>query len=148
MAGNTQPIYTRAGNVSKDAVSTSSAAFGGTILTATGDYTGASANHQLIWTADATNGGFIQRIRFNAIGTNVTTVIRIYINNGGTQTTAANNVLYGQISMPATTSSNTAATTEVDYPMNIALDPGFRIYAGTATTIASGWIGVGIGGKY
>lgn len=148
MAGNTQPIYTRMGSVSRDGVSTSSAVFGGTILTATGDYTGASANHQLVWTADATNGGFIQRIRFNAIGTNVTTVIRIYINNGGTQTTAANNVLYGQISMPATTASNTAATTEVDYPMNIAIDPGFRIYCGTATTIASGWIGVGVGGKY
>lgn len=148
MPANTEPIYTRQGSVSKDAVSTSSAAFGGTILTATGDYTGASANHQLVWTADATNGGYIQRIRFNAIGTNVTTVIRIYINNGGANTTAANNVLYGQISMPATTASNTAATTEVDYPMNLALDLGFRIYCGVGTTVASGWIPVGIGGKY
>ena len=148
MPANTEPIFSRQGSVSKDAVSSSSATFGGTILTATGDYTGASANHQLVWTADATNGGFIQRLRFNAIGTNVTTVARIYINNGGANTTAANNGLYGQGSLPATTASNTAATTEVDYPMGFALDLGFRIYVGVATTVASGWIAVGIGGKY
>lgn len=148
MPGNIQPIYTRVGSVARDGLLTSSATFSGTILTATGDYTGASANHQLVWTADSVNGGFIQRIRFNALGTNITTVIRIYINNGGTQTTAANNELYGQVSMPATTASNTAATTEVDYPMGFALPPGFRIYAGTATTIASGWVAVGIGGAY
>lgn len=148
MPGNSEPIYSKQGSVSADAVSTSSATFGTVITTATGDYTGASANHKLVWTADATNGGYIQRIRFNAIGTNVTTVMRIYINNGGANTTAANNVLYGQISLPATTASNTAATTEVDYPMNLALDPGFRIYCGVATTVAAGWVGQGIGGKY
>lgn len=144
MAASTDPIYSRLGSVAKDDGTT----FCGTILTATGDYTGASANHQLVWTADATNGGYIQRIRFNAIGTNIATVMRIYINNGSANTTAANNVLYGQQSMPATTASNTAATVEIDYPMALALPPGFRIYAGVATTVASGWIGVGIGGKY
>lgn len=148
MAANIQPIYTRQGSVSKDAVSTSSAAFGGTLTTATGDYTGASANHQLVWTADATNGGFIQRLRFQAIGTNVVTVARIYINNGGTLTTAANNVFYGQVTLPATTANNAATTTEVDYPMNFAIDPGFRILVGLGTTVAAGWICVGIGGKY
>lgn len=148
MPANSEPIYSKQGSVSKDAVSSSSATFCGTILTATGDYTGASANHQLVWTADATNGGYIQRIRFTAIGTNVATVARIYINNGGTQTTAANNVIYGQQSLPATTASNTAATVEIDYPMGLALDPGFRIYVGVATTVASGWICVGVGGKY
>lgn len=148
MPANTEPIFSKQGSVSRDSVSTSSATFGGTILTATGDYTGASANHQLVWTADATNGGFIQRLRFNAIGTNVVTVARIYINNGGTQTTAANNVLYGQVTLPATTANNAAATTEVDYPMGFAIDPGFRIYVGVATTVAAGWICVGIGGKY
>jgi hypothetical protein len=101
-----------------------------------------------VFTADATNGGYIQRLRFNAIGTNVTTVIRIYINNGGVNTTAANNVLYGQVSMPATTASTTAATTEVDYPMNFAIDPGFRIYCGVGATVANGWVCVAVAGKY
>ena len=144
MAANNQPIYSKAGEVSKDAGTT----FGAAAVTATGDYTGASANHVLCFTADATNGGFIQRIRFNAIGTNITTVMRIYINNGSANTTAANNVIYGQVSMPATTASNTAATTEVDYPMGFALPAGFRIYVGVATTVASGWVPVAVGGKY
>lgn len=144
MPANLDPIYTRLGDVSANGTT----GFGGTILTATGDYTGASANHQLVFTSDATNGGYVQRLRFTAIGTNVATVARIYINNGSANTTAANNVIYGQISLPATTAINTAATVEVDYPMAFALNPGFRIYVGVATTVAAGWICVAIGGKY
>lgn len=144
MPANLDPIYTRLGDVSANGTT----GFGGTILTATGDYTGASANHQLVFTSDATNGGYVQRLRFTAIGTNVATVARIYINNGSANTTAANNVIYGQISLPATTAINTAATVAVDYPMAFALNPGFRIYVGVATTVAAGWICVAIGGKY
>jgi len=148
MPANSEPIYSRQGSVSNNAVSTTSATFGAAAVTATADFTGASANHVLAWTADATNGGYIQRLRLNAIGTNIATVARIYINNGGANTTAANNVLYGQVSLPATTLNNAAATTEVDYPMNLALDPGFRIYVGLGTTVAAGWVPVGVGGKY
>jgi hypothetical protein len=144
MPANLDPIYSRLGEVSSNGTTS----FGAAITTATGDYTGASANHALVFTADATNGGFIQRLRFSAIGTNVATVARIYINNGSANTTASNNVHFGQLSLPATTAINTAATTEVDYPMGFALNPGFRIYVGVATTVASGWVCVGIGGKY
>ena len=144
MPGNVDPIFSRIGSVSKANGTT----FGGTILTATGDYTGASANHQLVWTADATNGGFIQRLRFKAIGTNIATVARIYLNNGSANTTAANNVFFGEIALPATTASNTAATAEIDYPLGFSLDPGFCIYVGVATTVAAGWICTALGGKY
>lgn len=144
MPANNSPIYTRVGEVSNNA----STGFGAAITTATADYTGASANHVLVFTSDATNGGYIQRLRFQAIGTNVATVARIYINNGSTNTTAANNVIYGQVSLPATTAINTAATTEVDYPMGFAINPGFRIYVGVGTTVAAGWVCTAIGGKY
>lgn len=144
MPGNIDPIYSRVGEVSN----AQSTAWGAAITTATGDYTGASANHVLVHTADATNGSYVQRLRFTAIGTNVATVARIYINNGSANTTAANNVIYGQVSLPATTASNSAATTEVDYPINFALPPGFRIYVGVATTVASGWVCVAIAGDY
>jgi|SRR5882757_11133570 len=145
MAGpNTDVIYSRGGSVSSNDGTTIATA----IVTATGDYTGVSANHSLIWTANATNGGFLQRLRFKATGTCVATVARIYLNNGSTAGTATNNAFYGEVSLPAITAINTAATSDVDYPMNFALDPGFRIYVGLATTVAASWIVTGVGGRY
>lgn len=144
MPGNSEPIYTRVGDLS----SNGSTGMATTLTTATGDYTGASANHQLVFTADATNGGYVQRLRFTATGTNTASVARIYINNGSANTTASNNSFFGQVSLPATTAINTAATVEIDYPMNLALNPGFRIYVGLGTTVAAGWVCVAVGGKY
>lgn len=141
---NTAPIYSALGDVSNNDGTT----FGAAITTATGDYTGASANHVLVHTADATNGSYVRRLRFQAIGTNVATVARIYLNNGSANTTAANNIIYGQQSLPATTASNTAATVEIDYPMELALPPGFRIYVGVGTTVASGWVVTAVAGQY
>jgi hypothetical protein len=144
MAANTAPIYSLLGDVSNNDGTT----FGAAITTATGDYTGASANHVLVHTGDATNGSYVRRLRFQAIGTNVATVARIYINNGSANTTPANNVFYGQQSLPATTAINTAATVEVDYPMELALPPGFRIYVGVGTTVAAGWVVTAVAGQY
>jgi hypothetical protein len=144
MPGNIQPIFTKVGDVSANGAT----AFGATVITATGDYTGISANHQLVFSSDPTNGSYIRKIRFQALGTNVASVARIYINNGLDPTSAANNILFGQQSLPATTAINTAATSEIDYPMEIALNPGFRIYVGLGTTVAAGWKCVAIGGKY
>ena len=59
-----------------------------------------------------------------------------------------NNFFYGEISLPGTTAIATAATVEIDYPMNIALPPGYRIFANLATTVASGWLVTSIGGRY
>jgi len=144
MAANTAPIYTLLGDVSSNGTTGMAA----TITTATGDYTGASANHQLVFTADATNGGYVRKLKFTAIGTNTASVARIYLNNGSANTTASNNSAFGQISLPATTAINTAATVEIEYPMEIALNPGFRIYVGVGTTVAAGWVCVAVGGKY
>lgn len=144
MAANTEPIFSRVGDTSNDGTT----GFGAAITTATGDYTGASANHVLVHTADATNGSYVYRLRFTAIGTNVATVARIYINNGSANTTASNNVIYGQQSLPAVTASNVSATVEIDYPMNMPIGPGQRIYVGLATTVASGWVCVAIAGQY
>jgi hypothetical protein len=145
---STAPIFTRQAEVSSNSGAFGAAAFAAIVLTATADFTGVSANHQEVFRADENNGGFIQRIRFKAIGTNVATVARIYINNGGVQTVAVNNVFYGEQSLPATTLINTAATLDIDYPMNIALNPGFRIWVGLGTTVAAGWRCTAIGGRY
>lgn len=144
MAANVDPIYSKLGDVSSDG----STGMATAITTATGDYTGVSGNHVLVFTSDATNGGYVQRLRFKAKGTNTASVARIYLNNGSTNTTASNNTFFGEITLPGTTATNVAATIDVDYPMNLALNPGFRIYVGIATTVAAGWVCTAIGGKY
>jgi len=118
------------------------------ITAAAADYTGVSANYVLVFTADATNGSFIQRLRFKAGGTNVAAVMRIFINNGSVHTTATNNSFYGEVSLPVTTATTTSGTTDVDYPMNFALNPGFCIYVGLGAAVAAGWVVTAIGGKY
>lgn len=144
MPANSEPIYSKQGDVS----SNSTTGMATDITTATGDYTGASANHVLVYTANSSNGGYVSRLRFQAKGTNVASVARIYVNNGSANTTAANNSFYGQVSLPATTASNTTATTEIDYPMNLALNPSFRIYVGVGTTVAAGWVCTPVAGQY
>lgn len=144
----TQPIFTRQGEVSANSGLTPTANMATVALTAVADYTGVSGNYKLVFTADENNGGFVQRLRFKAIGTNTASVARIFINNGGVQTVAVNNAFYGEQSLPATTAINTAGTIDIDYPMNIALNPGFRIYVGLGTTVAAGWSVMPIGGRY
>jgi hypothetical protein len=69
---NTRPIFSKKGDIQ-----------GGVILTtAAADYNGQNVNNAVLFTADETNGGLIERIRAKALGTNVASVLRIYINNG------------------------------------------------------------------
>ena len=140
MAANPNPIYSRVGAIS----------LGSAITAVVTDYIGTGANNVVLFTADSTNGGYIQRIRFKAVGTNAAAVARIYFNNGSTNATAGNNTFYGEISLPATTASTTAATVDVDYPINVALPPGYRIVIGisSTTTLASGWTATVIAGAY
>jgi hypothetical protein len=144
MPGNNDPIYSRIG----DTTTNGTTGMPQPITAAANDYTGVSASNAVAFTADATNGGFIQRLRFKANGTNVATVARIYVNNGSTNTTAANNSLIGEQSLPATTSIATASLPDIDYQLNFALPPGFRILVGLGTAVAAGWTPTPIAGKY
>ena len=58
------------------------------------------------------------------------------------------NYFYGEVSLPATSASATAATVDIDYPLNIALPPSYHILVGLGTTVASGWTVTAIAGKY
>ena len=137
---NTQPIFSSLGDVqwSISAMTTANT---------TKDLT--SGTIYLVFTADTTNGGFVQRIRFRSLGTNSNaTVARVWINNGSTAT-AANNTLFDEITLTSITNSETAAQATFELPLNIALPPGDRLYVtlGTAPTSA-GWQATVIGGKY
>ena len=144
MPGNTLPIFSRIGDVSNNGTT----GMNQLVTAAANDFTGAGAGNSLCFTSDATNGGFIQRLRFKPVGTNVASVARIFINNGAANTTATNNVFYGEISLPATTLTATAANIDIDYPLNIAIPAGFRLYWGLGTAVAAGWVVTPIAGKY
>jgi len=144
MSANINPIYSLSGDVSNNGTT----GMDQLVTAAANDYTGASANNSLAFTADATNGSYVARIRFKAGGTNVASVARIFINNGSANTSAANNVFYGEVSLPATTATATGATADIDYPLGFALPAGFRIYCGLGTAVAAGWVATVIGGKY
>jgi len=110
---NVQPIYSRVGDV-QWTVSAMTVANTTTDLTAGTSY--------LAFTADATNGGYVQRIRFRTLGTNATaTVARIWINNGSTTATAANNTLFDEISLPTTSVNQSTAQANYELPLNFAL---------------------------
>ena len=143
MAINTNPIFSVTGIQANNAATGMNAL----ITAAANDYTGAGANNSLVFTS-GTNGSFIQRLRFKAGGTNIATVARIFLNNGSANTTATNNVFYGEISLPATTASATAATADFDYPINFAISAGWKIYVGLGTAVAAGWVVTPIAGNY
>ena len=134
---NTQPIYT----ASADTQWIGAAATANT----TKDLTSGTA--YLAFTA-ASNGGYVQRIRFRALGTNVATVARVFINNGGATGTTANNILWDEITLPAVTISEVSALPTYELPLNFALPPSYRLFVTIATGVAAGYAITVIGGKY
>ena len=141
MPANNQPIFTRLADI-QWTVSAMTVANTTTDLTAGTIY--------LAFSADSTNGGYVQRIRFRTLGSNSNaTVARVWVNNGLTTATAANNVLFDEITLPTTTVSQVAAQANYELPLNFALPAGYGIYItlGTAPSSA-GWEATVIGGKY
>jgi hypothetical protein len=143
MAGNNDPLFTKQGDLSTDGTTGMSQV----ITAAAADYTGIGANNRLVFTAGA-DGGYVSRIRLKPLGTNVAAVMRIYLNNGSTNATATNNTFFGEVSLPATTVSTTAALPDVDYSLGFALPPSWRIYVGLGAAVAAGWSVTVVGGKY
>lgn len=154
MAANTQPIYSKAGDIQWATIPSGA----GSVNTAK-DGTGTLATNVFaVFAADATNGGRVERIRFRALGTNVATVARVFINNGLTNATAANNTLWAEITLGATTLSEVAALLTYELPnansvpdtsaFPIALPPGYRLLVTIGTQVAAGFSVTAIGGKY
>ena len=139
MAANIQPIYTRLADVqwATDIVQSANTT---TTLT--------SGTIYPVFTADTTNGGYVQRIRFRPLGTNAATVARVWINNGSDTTVAANNSLWDEIAIALTTVSQTAAQATYELPLNFPLPASYRLYVTLGTAVAAGFDVTVIGGKY
>jgi hypothetical protein len=137
MAANTAPIFSIAGDVE----------WGPTAITTANTAKDGTGTVLTVFTAGV-DGGFVQRIRFRAAGTNIATVARVFINNGSTNATAANNILYDEITLAATTLSEVAALPVYELPLNFALPAGYVLNVTLGTTIAAGYYVSVIGGKY
>jgi len=140
MALNTAPIYSGVGDIQ----------WGTTALTvANPSYEASGSGAVLIFSASA-SGSFVQRVRFKASGSTTATVARIFIADTDLPSTGSNVVLFDEVTLAATTATQTAATTVYELPMNIALPPNYKIVAtvATAQVAGGGWYASAVGGSY
>lgn len=138
MAGNTSPIYSKVADWQ----------WIGAITTANTTKDLSSGTSYLAFTADATNGGYVKKLRVRHLGTNVATVLRVFINNGSTTATATNNILFDEIGIAANTVSETSSSSVYELPINEALPPGYKIYVTIGTAVAAGLAVSTVAGKY
>ncbi len=143
MAGpSTEPIFSRVADIQW--IESATAANNTIDLT--------SGTSYLVFTADATNGGYVRdlRIKVNPANSSAATVVRVWLNNGSTTGTSANSAIIGEVGLPATTTSATGPQPDFAYPMGIALPPGYKIYItmGTAVGGSCELTVTAFGGKY
>lgn len=140
MAANTSPIYSRLGDIQWVGYVTDA--------NTTTDLT--SGTIYLAFTADATNGGWLEKLVFRPTpgGNSTQTVARIWINNGSTTGTAANNVLYDEVDLPSSTVDANNSIVGWTKNLKIALPAGYRVYLTLGTASANGWAVTAVGGKY
>lgn len=139
MAANIQPIYSKTADIQWSTVAVTAA-------NTTTDLTSGTIYH--VFSADTTNGGYVQRIRFRPLGSNAATVARVWINNGGDTTTASNNTLWDEMAIALTTVSQTAAQATYELPLNFPLPPSYKLYVTLGTVVLAGFDVTVIGGKY
>ncbi len=142
MPANIAPIYSRAPDVQ----------WIGAIVTANNTKDLTSGTSYLVYTADATNGGFVEEVRVKADPANNTaaTVFRFWLNNGATTGTASNSTFIGELPVPATTASATGALQDFAYNLSKAIPAGYKIYCtiGTAPGGSGQFSATAFGGKF
>lgn len=138
MPANTAPIFSLLGDIQwgTTALATANTAKDGTGTVLT------------VFTADATNGGYVAKFIARPSGTAVATVLRVFINNGSSNATPANNILFAELDLRAVTISETSAQLSNVLPLDFALPPGYKINCTLGTTVAAGYFCSVVGGKY
>lgn len=137
MPGNTSPIFSKVAHVEwANGISAANTAKDGTGTVDT------------VFTADATNGSYLQKLVVRPRGANVASVLRVFLNNGSANSTAANNALVAEVSLPATANSEVASIAGNELPLNIPVPPGFRVQVTLGTAVAGGYVVTAFGGDY
>jgi len=145
MPANTSPIYSITGDIQSVAQNNSGLVVGPTANTAL-DGTGTMYK---LFTAGA-NGSYVQKIRFRPVGSPAATVCRVFVSSS-TTTSATNTWLYDEITLPAVTLSQTAASSVFELPINFAMNANYLLYVtfGTSTGSAgTGYSVVCVAGDY
>jgi hypothetical protein len=135
MAANTTPIFPIVGKLAWAVLTTANTAKDGTGTVGT------------VFTAGS-NGGRIEKLKIRQAGTNVATVLRVFLNNGSTNATAANNSLYSEVALPASTLSEVAAQADFEVFINVSVPSGYTVLVTLGTTVAGGIAVTGVGGDY
>ena len=137
MPGNTSPIFSRVARVEwVNAITAANTAKDGT------------GTVETVFTSDASNGSYLQKLIVRPRGANVASVLRVFLNNGASNATADNNVLIAEVSLPATALSEVAALSGNELPLNIPVPPGYRVQVTLGTAVAGGYAVTGFGGDY
>lgn len=151
MAANTDPIYSRLGDVQSN--TTLIAAVAAVLYNGSGTI---GTDVYKIWTADATNGGFLQRVRVkyvaNATTASVACVMKFFLTSASSgAVTDANCWFYDELAIATTsTLTTTASNVTYDIPFNFAIPAGWSVVCKitVAQPASCGFIATGIGGKY
>lgn len=147
MAQNTNPIFPLTPVNTWVSGAAANVATPGVTSNTTKDLT-AGTIYGPIFTGKAVDGSRLDFIKVRPLGTNIATVMRIWINNGSVTGTAANNALYFERTLGATTVSETSELPDNIVPMGISIPAGYRIYATFGTAVAAGFHLTAVGGEY
>jgi hypothetical protein len=139
MPANIDPIFSRSPDIQWTRIPS------GTTANTAVDGTGTVFT---VFTADSTNGGFVQSIRIKAASVSTSTVLRFFLNNGLTNGTAANNSLIDEVTLPSITSNNTLAVATFELPVGRALPAGYKINCCYGTSVTGAIDVTAFGGKY
>ena len=151
MPANIDPIYSRKGEIGNSSLGAATAF--PAVLTAANTALDGTGTVTTIFTADATNGGYLKSIIIKqsnaAAAVSTACVARFYINNGLSNTMATNNLFYKSMVLPAVTPSTTADSPDYEIPCGIALREGYKIL-GTISVAqtTTGFVMYGVGGSY
>lgn len=100
------------------------------------------------------NGSRVDTLSIRGLGTNVASVLRIFINNGAANSTPANNSLFYEVSLPATTLSEVAALASIFVQFDgitlpqLVLAPGYKLNLTLGTAVAAGYAVTAVYGDY
>jgi hypothetical protein len=139
MAANTLPVYGRTSDLQL-----AGSVMGTTANTATD---GTGAGNLLIYTADATEGSYVQYVRLKVISTIAATVVRIWYCSAtgaytaGTTNTASNTTMVAEISIAAWTLSQLAASPVYDIPINLPMPASTKLLISFGTSTGAGTTG-------
>ena len=145
---NIQPRFTKLGDVASVLITAgnTSSQGGGTIGT----------DIFLAFTADATNGSYIEKVRLIATATTPTpttaTVARIFLSTQSSgATSSANTYLIAEVTLPAVAADNaSAAIYPFDVPLGFSVPAGMNVLVTTHASPAANtaWRAVVFGGDY